>query len=77
MSARPIALETPGARLGPADELQIRLLTRLPQARRLQTMMESQAVFLDGVRERLRQAHPEMSDYELTVLMFERLTQNG
>ena len=77
MSARPIALETLRARLGPADELQIRLLTRLPPARRLQTMMESQAAFLDSVRARLRRAHPEMSDYELTVLMFERLKQNG
>ncbi len=28
------------ARLGPADELQIRLLLRLPPARRLQTMLE-------------------------------------
>lgn len=65
------------ARLGPADELQIRLLMRLPPARRLQTLMEMQAVWLDSVRARLRRAHPELSDYELTVLMFERLKQNG
>lgn len=64
-------------RLGPADELQIRLLLRLPTARRLQTMLEMQQVWLDGVRARLRRAHPELSDYELTLLMFERLKRNG
>ncbi len=65
------------ARLGPADELQIRLLLRLPPARRLQTMLEMQEIWLDTVRARLRRAHPELSDLELTRLMFERLKQNG
>ncbi len=64
-------------RLGPADELQIRLLLRLPTARRLQTMLEMQQVWLDGVRTRLRHAHPELSDYDLTLLVFERLKRNG
>jgi hypothetical protein len=64
-------------RLGEADELQIRLLLRVPTVRRLQTMLEMQQVWLDGVRARLRRAHPELSDYELTMLMFERLKRNG
>ncbi len=64
-------------RLGPADELQIRLLLRLPTVRRLQTMLEMQQVWLDGVRARLRRAHPELSDYDLTLLVFERLKRNG
>jgi hypothetical protein len=64
-------------RLGAADELQIRLLTRLSPAQRLQTMMEMQALFLDSMRARLRRAHPELSDLELARLMFERLKQNG
>ncbi len=34
-------------RLGPADEAQIRLLMRLPPARRLQTLLELQALWLD------------------------------
>ncbi len=59
--------------LGEADELQIRLLMRLPPAQRLRTMMELQALWLDTVRARLRRAYPHLSDYELTVLMFERL----
>lgn len=64
-------------RLGPADELQIRSLLRVPTARRLQTMLEMQQVWLDGVLTRLRRTHPELSDYELTTLMFERLKRNG
>ena len=63
--------------LGPADELQIRALLRLPTARRLQTMLEMQQVWLDSVRARLRRVHPELSDYDLTLLMFERLKRNG
>lgn len=62
--------------LGPADEEQIRLLMRLPPARRLRSLMELQALWLDTVRARLRRAYPHLSDYELTVLMFERL-QSG
>lgn len=64
-------------RLGSADEMQIRLLTRLAPARRLQTMLESQAIWLDTTRARLQRAHPELSDYALTLLTFERLKQNG
>lgn len=64
-------------RLGPADELQLRLLLRLPPARRLQTMLEMQKVWLDSIRSRLRRLHPELSDLELTRLTFERLKRNG
>jgi hypothetical protein len=64
-------------RLGPADELQLRLLLRLPPARRLQTMLEMQKIWLDSIRSRLRRLHPELSDLELTRLMFERLKRNG
>jgi hypothetical protein len=39
-------------------------------------MMELQALWLDTVRARLRRAYPHLSDYELTLLMFERL-QHG
>ncbi|MFN3761858.1 MAG: hypothetical protein ACK4WK_01495 [Anaerolineae bacterium] len=62
--------------LGPADEEQIRLLMRLPPEQRLRTLMELQALWLDTVRDRLRRAYPHLSDYELTLLMFERL-QHG
>ncbi len=63
--------------LGPADEEQIRLLMRLPPARRLRTLMELQALWLDTVRVRLRRAYPQLSDFELTILMFERLQHGG
>ena len=69
--------ETIQRTLGRADELQIRLLMQLSPARRMQTLMELQALWLDSVRARLRRAYPHLSDYELTLLMFERLKQNG
>ncbi len=59
--------------LEPADERQIRLLMRLPPERRLQTHLEMQALWLENVRARLRRAYPQLSNYELTLLMFERL----
>lgn len=64
-------------RLGPADELQIRLLLRVPPAQRLKTMMEMQGTLLDGWYGRLRRSHPELSDLEVCRMMFERLKQNG
>jgi hypothetical protein len=71
------ALERCRARLGPADELAIRLLLRVSPAQRLRTMMELQDILLDGLRYRLRQAHPDLSDYQICLLMFQRLKQNG
>lgn len=68
-----MTLEEPFRLLGPADEEQIRLLMRLSPARRLQTLLEMQALWLDTVRARLRRAYPALSDHELTLLMFERL----
>ncbi len=65
------------ARLGPADETQIRLLLQVSPAQRLQTMLEMQAVILNTWQARLRQAHPELNDLELCRLMFKRLQQNG
>lgn len=64
-------------RLGTAEELQIRLLLRVPPARRIQTMLEMQDAMLTIWRERLRRAHPELSDLELCRLLFARLKQNG
>ena len=64
------------ARLGPADETQIRLLLQVSPAQRLQTMLEMQAVILNSWQVRLRQAHPALSDLELCRLMFKRLQQN-
>ena len=64
-------------RLGPADELQIRLLLRVSPAQRLKTMMEMQDTLLDGWYARLRRSHPELSDLEVCRMMFERLKQNG
>lgn len=70
-------LEELKRRLGPADKAQIRLLLRVPPAQRLRTMLDMQAVILNGWHARLRHAHPELNDLELCLLMFERLYKNG
>ena len=64
-------------RLGPTDELQIRLLMRIPPERRVRTMASTAAVIMNSLRDRLRRAHPELSDLELCRLMFDRLYRNG
>ncbi len=71
------ALERCRVRLGPVDELSIRLLLRVSPAQRLRTMMDLQDILLYGLRHRLRKAHPDLSDYQLCLLMFQRLKQNG
>ena len=65
------------SRLGPADELQIRLILRTPQAQRFQALLDLQDIFLGTWYRRLRRAHPELSDLEVCRLMFERLSRNG
>ncbi len=80
MSANHEGHEGPAAARGgldQADELQIRLILRTPQAQRIQAMLDAQAVLLDTWHRRLRRAHPELSDLDLCRLMFERLARNG
>jgi hypothetical protein len=64
-------------RLGLADELQIRLLLRVSPAQRIQNLLDLQDILLETWRQRLRRAHPDLSDLQLCQMMFERLKQNG
>lgn len=64
-------------RLGKPDLLQIRLLMQIAPEKRLETMLEMQDIVLGMWRARLRAAHPELDDLELTRLVFKRLKQNG
>ena len=66
-----------GRQLGPADELQIQLLLRVPPAQRIRTMLDMQDALLTTWRERLRRTHPDLSDLALCWMMFERLARNG
>ncbi len=59
------------------DELQIRLLLRVPPAQRVRAMLGQQETLLGVWRERLRQSHPGLSNLALCQVMFERLAQNG
>jgi hypothetical protein len=59
------------------DKLNIRLLLRVSPAQRLRTMLDLQDILLDGLRHRLRKAHTDLSDYQLCLLMVQRLKQKG
>jgi len=60
-------------RLGPVDELQIRLLLRVSPAQRILTMLEAQEDFISSWYQRLRKSYPNISNLELCYLMFKRL----
>ncbi len=77
MSVAESSREALQRRLGPIDELQIQLLMGIPPERRVQTMASTAAAIMNGLRDRLRRAHPELSDLELCRLMFDRLYRNG
>ena len=64
-------------RIDPPDELQIRLLMSVPPERRVRTMMDTADSIMDGLRARLRKAHPDKSDLEICQLMFNWLYRNG
>jgi hypothetical protein len=64
-------------RLGRADVLQIRLLLRVPPERRVETMLDMQAIVLNTWRDRLQKRYPELSPLELTQLVFRRIYRNG
>jgi len=63
-------------RLGPIDELQIRLLLRVPPEKRLETMFQLQTTLLKNRFRRLRRLHPGLSNLEVCRLMFDRLKQS-
>lgn len=77
MSSDDSSLEALRRRLGPTDELQLRLLMSVPPERRVRTMMDTAESIMDGLRVRLRQAHPAKSDLEICRLMFDWLHRNG
>lgn len=64
-------------RLGPVDKAQLRLLLRVSPQQRILTMLDMQDYLLDTWHQRLRQAHPQLSDLALCQLLFERLNQHG
>ena len=72
-----ISLEALKERLGPADVDQIRLLLRVSPGRRILNLIEMQETILQGWQMRLRRTHPMLNDLELSLMVFERLKQNG
>ncbi len=66
-----MTLEENKERLPPVDEALIRYISRLSSAERIQRGLDLQEIWLGNLRAALRKAHPDLSDYELTLLMFE------
>ncbi len=56
---------------GPVDLEQVRLLARVPVAKRLRTMLEAQALAMSIVRGRLRRQHPNLPQRELNLLVIQ------
>jgi len=57
--------------------MQIRLIMSVPPEQRIRNLLRMQSAVLGMWRQRLREAHPELSDLDLTLLVFERLGRNG
>ena len=62
-------------RLGKPDPDKIRRLIRLPPEKRIAIMLEEQDRVLNTLRAKLRAEHPELSDLELTKLVFQQVEQ--
>ena len=73
----PFGAETLWRRLGPADEVQIELLLRVPPGKRLKTLLNMQRFWLCNWRSRMRRDHPELSDLEQCRLMFGGFRSHG
>jgi len=64
-------------RLGKADVQQIRLMMGVAPEKRLETMLTMQNIVLNTWRTRLRVTNPQLSELELSKLVFKRLGRNG
>ena len=65
------------SQLGQADVEQIRLTLSVPAGQRMRNMLDMQNLLLNIWHDRMRKAHPELSDLERTRLVYRRLAQNG
>lgn len=63
-------------RLGKPDIEQMRKWLQIAPEERLRIMLNKQKIILAKWRKRLRDEYPELSDLELTKLVFEQIEQN-
>jgi len=61
---------------GPLDFEQLRLLARVPVAKRVRTMLEAQALAMSIVRGRLRRQYPQLSQREINLLVLKEVSRN-
>ncbi|MGA9350747.1 MAG: hypothetical protein WBW48_18350 [Anaerolineae bacterium] len=68
--------ETRASPWGPLDLDQLRLLARVPAAKRVRTMLEAQALAMNIVRGRLRHQYPHLSRREINLLVLKEVSSN-
>ena len=61
---------------GPLDLEQLRLLARVPVAKRLRTMLEAQALAMSVIRGRLRRQYPHLSQREINLLVLKKVSRH-
>ena len=61
---------------GPLDLDQMRLLARVPVAKRIRSMLEAQYLVMSIVRGRLRRQHPDLSQREINLLVLEEVSRH-
>lgn len=62
---------------GRLDLEQMRLLARVPVAKRVRAMLEAQALAMSIVRGRLRRQHPHLSQRELNLRVLQEVSPYG
>jgi len=58
---------------GPVDWEQLRLLGKLPFAKRIRVMLEAQALALSIIRGRVRRRYPNLSQREINLLVLKEV----
>ena len=61
---------------GPLDLEQLRLLARVPVAKRVRTMLEAQALAMSVIRGRLRRQYPHLSQREINLLVLKKVSRH-
>lgn len=64
-------------RFEPVDLEIVMLLGRLSPARRVRTMLETQAFLMSAIRGRIRRQFPDLSQREINLKVFEEIARYG
>lgn len=62
-------------RFDPIDRVQMRLIGRLPPAKRVRLMLDARELAVGLIRGRLRRQHPDLSPEEINLKLLEELAR--